>query len=385
MMIAKIFLKIVLIVLISMDASFTFAYVATLSWNAPTKNADGTPLSDLAGYRVYYGTSSHNYSKSSDVGSATTYKATNLQVGVPYYFAVTAYDQLGNESKYSNEARMVRYALEVDKSGTGGGTVTSSPAGINCGSNCREAYSVGTVVTLAVTSQTGSTFTGWSGDGCAGNGQCILTINTTTNVTANFSSQSSVTVTSPNGGEVIPSGSTTNIQWSASPNAVKFDLQYSMDNGRTWMSVSSNVTGTSYNWRVPVPTNNKKRCLVKVTGYNASGAKVGEDRSDTIFTIAVVKMTSPNEGETLKSGSIYTIRWTTNATNAPVAKVRLSYTTNGGSTWNLIDILTGNPGGYNWNVPDMSSNSCKIKILLKDVSGSTVGTDTNDGYFTIQP
>jgi hypothetical protein len=74
----------------------------TLAWNAPTTNTDGTPLTDLAGYKVYYGTSSGNYTRAIDVGNVETYKIEGLQSGT-YYFATTAYDKSGNESDYSNE------------------------------------------------------------------------------------------------------------------------------------------------------------------------------------------------------------------------------------------------------------------------------------------
>ncbi len=75
---------------------------ATLSWNAPTTNTDGTTLTDLAGYKVYYGTSSGNYSTVINVGNVTTYAISNLAPGT-YYFAVTAYDSTGAESSYSNQ------------------------------------------------------------------------------------------------------------------------------------------------------------------------------------------------------------------------------------------------------------------------------------------
>jgi hypothetical protein len=77
---------------------------AIVSWNAPTTNADGTPLTDLAGYKLYYGTSSGNYTSMINVGNAATYTYTinNLARGT-YYFAVTAYDTQNNESSYSNE------------------------------------------------------------------------------------------------------------------------------------------------------------------------------------------------------------------------------------------------------------------------------------------
>ncbi len=75
---------------------------ATLSWDAPTTNTDGTPLTNLAGYKIYYGTSSGNYTRIIDVGNVTTSVINNLAPGT-YYFTTTAYDASGIESDYSNE------------------------------------------------------------------------------------------------------------------------------------------------------------------------------------------------------------------------------------------------------------------------------------------
>jgi hypothetical protein len=75
---------------------------ATLTWDAPTTHVDGTPLTDLAGYKLYYGTSSGNYNVAIDAGKVTTFKVDGLSP-ITYYFAVTAYDSSGNESNYSNE------------------------------------------------------------------------------------------------------------------------------------------------------------------------------------------------------------------------------------------------------------------------------------------
>ncbi len=81
-------------------------YSTTLSWNAPTSNADGSPINDLGGYKIYYGKVSHSYSHSVDVGTNTTYTIENLTAGT-YYFSVTAYDTSGNESGYSNEVSKI--------------------------------------------------------------------------------------------------------------------------------------------------------------------------------------------------------------------------------------------------------------------------------------
>jgi Fibronectin type III domain/Divergent InlB B-repeat domain len=185
-----------LITVIFLSASFVFPYSVTLSWNAPTKNADGTPLTDLAGYKVYYRNSSGGFSQSINVGNVTTRTVSNLTDGIDYYFAVTAYDTSGNESGYSNEVSAQQNILTVTKGGTGTGTVASSPGGIVCGSDCSEAYKSGTVVTLTPVASTGSTFTGWSGGGCSGNApQCSLTISSSAVVAANFSSLTPLTQT----------------------------------------------------------------------------------------------------------------------------------------------------------------------------------------------
>ena len=75
--------------------------------------------------------------------------------------------------------------LTVTKAGTGGGTVTSTPAGINCGAACSADFADGTVVTLTPTPASGSSFTSWSGD-CSGSGSCVVTMNQARNVTATF-------------------------------------------------------------------------------------------------------------------------------------------------------------------------------------------------------
>ncbi|MPZ67964.1 MAG: hypothetical protein GEU71_00345 [Actinobacteria bacterium] len=77
------------------------------------------------------------------------------------------------------------FALTVTKAGTGSGGVTSTPAGINCGSDCTESYTSGTSVTLAATAASGSAFSGWSGD-CAGTSTCTLTMSAARAATATF-------------------------------------------------------------------------------------------------------------------------------------------------------------------------------------------------------
>jgi hypothetical protein len=76
----------------------------TLSWQAPTMNADGSALVDLKGYKVHYGSASKSYSDTIQVSNpgVLTYVVENLSAG-KYYFAVTAYNSAGQESSLSPE------------------------------------------------------------------------------------------------------------------------------------------------------------------------------------------------------------------------------------------------------------------------------------------
>jgi Tol biopolymer transport system component len=78
------------------------------------------------------------------------------------------------------------FALTVNKTGPGSGTVTSSPAGIICGAVCSYAFTSGTIINLSAPSAPGSYFTGWSDGGCSGTGTCTLTMDADKSVTARF-------------------------------------------------------------------------------------------------------------------------------------------------------------------------------------------------------
>jgi hypothetical protein len=75
---------------------------ATLTWTPPTTNEDGSPLNDLAGYRVYWGTTQGVYASSAviDNPGTATYVVDNLTPN-KYYFVATAVDTAGNESVFS--------------------------------------------------------------------------------------------------------------------------------------------------------------------------------------------------------------------------------------------------------------------------------------------
>ncbi len=110
-------------------------------------------------------------------------------------------DQLDtNHNEIGDACEIHTFLLTVAKAGSGSGTVTSTPAGIDCGGDCSETYDSGTHVTLSAVTAVGSVFTGWSG-ACAGTGTCDVTMDSDLTATANFSINSYLfTVTRIGGG-----------------------------------------------------------------------------------------------------------------------------------------------------------------------------------------
>jgi hypothetical protein len=76
------------------------------------------------------------------------------------------------------------FTVTILKGGDGTGKVVSTPTGIDCGATCSANFLNNITVTLTATADGGSTFTGWSGNGCTGTGSCV--VSTANSVTATF-------------------------------------------------------------------------------------------------------------------------------------------------------------------------------------------------------
>ncbi|MDZ7622377.1 MAG: fibronectin type III domain-containing protein [Candidatus Competibacteraceae bacterium] len=95
------------IVLLLHSTNIVFAREVTLAWNA-------NPEPVLGGYRLYYGTSTGNYTSVVEVGNQTTYTVFGLADDRPYYFVVTAYDSTKTvESGFSNEVFLAPSTLRA--------------------------------------------------------------------------------------------------------------------------------------------------------------------------------------------------------------------------------------------------------------------------------
>lgn len=101
-------------------------------WEPPTENVDGTPLTDLAGYSIYFGTSPGMYPNSRTLSVAQAEagdNCLNIRTAVgEYYVVATAFDTDGNESAHSNMVRKTETRLGGPSGGellgpSGGGLI----------------------------------------------------------------------------------------------------------------------------------------------------------------------------------------------------------------------------------------------------------------------
>jgi hypothetical protein len=121
--------------------------------------------------------------------------------------------------------------------------------------------------------------------------------------------------------------------------------------------------------------------LVKVEAFY-SGVPIGEDVSDTLFTIrpdTTVVVIYPNGGEDLLWAETHGIRWTAPSHSDSVV-IQLS--TDNAATWDEIASGEPNDGYYSWTVPESTSYFCLMKVEAY-YSGVPIGADVSDSLFAI--
>ncbi|MCP5052544.1 MAG: hypothetical protein GY940_35575 [bacterium] len=194
------------------------------------------------------------------------------------------------------------------------------------------------------------------------------------------SGASTITVTSPNGGESWPVGSSKAIQWTSTGTVGNVIIEYSTNSGGSWNTVTSAASNTgSYTWSVPNAVSTT--CLVRVREVSDSSPS---DTSNAVFTIETaapgtpsITVSNPNGGETLGVGTTYAVRWSSTGT---VGNVKIEYSTNNGGSWTTITSSTGNDGSYTWTVPNAVSSQCLVRI---GEASDGNPTDVSNAVFSI--
>lgn len=185
---------------------------------------------------------------------------------------------------------------------------------------------------------------------------------------------SNVTVTSPNGGELLQAGATKNITWSAGNNIANVFIEVSTNNGSTWSSVTTAANTGSYSWLIPsTPTDSMKIRISDATKSSIS------DESNNLFSINSLALTSPLGGEKVQTGKLYSNFITWNA-SSNITFVKIELSTDGGSTWSSYNnLVKASDGKY---PVTFSSTTAQAKIRISNSADATILSQS--GNFTVE-
>jgi len=184
----------------------------------------------------------------------------------------------------------------------------------------------------------------------------------------------SLTLTAPNGGETWFAGSTQTIAWMSYGPIDSVKLEFSLNNGASWQTISEAKNLGNYEWTLPATIADS--ALVRINGVNDSTAT---DISDAVFRIVetALTLTAPNGGEVWITGSEHAITWNSTGT---VDSVKLEFSLNNGNDWIALEASVANSGSYDWTLPSTESSEALVRI-----SDAADGTpfDVSDSPFTI--
>ena len=192
--------------------------------------------------------------------------------------------------------------------------------------------------------------------------------------------ESSLIVTSPNGGESWTVGNSYDITWTADTASVTHvTTEYSTDNGAHWTLIDTTANHGAYTWTIPDTPSDS--CRVRISDRVDGDPS---DISDSMFSIRVpepvLRVTSPNGGEAWIIGNSYDITWT--ADTASVTRVTIEYSTDNGAHWTTVIDSIASDSFYTWTIPDAPSGSCRVRIS-DQIDGDP--WDVSDEIFAIVP
>lgn len=189
----------------------------------------------------------------------------------------------------------------------------------------------------------------------------------------------SLTISSPNGGETLSSGGTTNVTWTSAGAPGNIRIDCSTDGGSAWQNLVSSTINDG-NETVTLPTGNSNNCILRISSVTAVGIN---DISNAVFTVgtapvSTITVTYPNGGEAIDSYYRKNITWTSTGT---LSKINIEVSTNGGTSWKRMAYAVPNSNSYEINIPGEVSNQCLIKVTNAE---NLSVNDVSNAFFITQ-
>jgi len=252
----------------------------------------------------------------------------------------------------------------------------------------------------------------WSvpGAGPLGSTQCLVRVSSSTNSVITDQSNatftippSGVTVSYPNGSELFRGGAVYNIRWVAA-SVTNVDLFYSTNNGTNWVTIATSIPANRgfHNWILPSSVSSS---AMRVRVWDSSNNSVA-DLNDNAFTLVssvnvdvskykgggfdgysfdnnrpkTIAVTSPNGSENWSGATNQNITWT----SQNVDNVRIEYSSNAGSSWNVIEsTYPAGTGTYPWVVPGAGPLGSSTMLVRISNATNLALNDVSNNFWTI--
>jgi len=202
----------------------------------------------------------------------------------------------------------------------------------------------------------------------------------------NFTISSAVTVTAPNTAVAWAVGSARTVTWTHSLGVAQaFDVDFSPDNGATWVPMASAVpaaTSTTGTYTGAMPTTVTAQALVRVS---PTGVPINGDTSNVVFSLVAptVTVTAPNTNVNWVIGSAHNLTWSHNL--GTLESVQIEVSRDGGSTWSVLTASQQNTastsGTLSWTVTGPATTSARIRITW---TKNSAAQDISNVNFRIQ-
>ncbi len=301
----------------------------TLQWDPSTDPS-------LAGYKIHYGYSSHNYTAHLDVGKTTIYTVANLQDGVTYYFAASAYDASLLESNYSDEVVYAGSSCTYSLSPTSNSFTSAAGTGsvnVAAGSGCSWTANSNASSWIIITSNSSGTGTG----------------------AVNYSVLSNTSSSSRNGTMTIANKTFTVSQAGAA-------CTYSLSSTSATLSSGAGTGNVS----VTAPTGCSWTASSNASWITVSSGSSGSGNGSTAFSVTANTTTSIRTGTLTIAGKTFTVNQSGISCTYSLSPTSASVSSGAGTG----NVSVTAPGGCSWTA---SSNASWITVSSGS-SGSGNGT-----------
>ncbi|OGZ34056.1 MAG: hypothetical protein A2174_02980 [Candidatus Portnoybacteria bacterium RBG_13_41_18] len=197
-----------------------------------------------------------------------------------------------------------------------------------------------------------------------------------------------ITLITPNGSESFKAGSSQTIQWGYTGNpGLKIKIQL-LRNGSTYQTISSgtSIASSTYLWTIPstLPTDNQYAIRIISTTNSTY-----YDTSDNVFTVfqpePLIIITSPNGGESFKTGSVKYINWTYEGTPGNVKVELYNNDVFVKALKSSVSAGTGGKGSFKWLIPSVQTPGSNYKIKVSSITKPTCFDSSNSAFSIIPP